>query len=194
MRCKCCDKVLSDKELRTKNRFGEYEDMCIKCLKLSFIPVEEEEDEVVLLDDSEEEQDGAFSEVESEDGQDGGQQQRQQQPQRQQQGAAPPPTAQHQQAAGSSLLGKRPAAAADENCGSRGAAAQLLPLAAGPGRAALQRGPGTTFIRNTAHASLGIDRGRYISSGPDGKGGVATAYQSGSAPVRVSEGGAAWGS
>lgn len=45
MRCKCCDKVLSDKELRTKNRFGEYEDMCIKCLKLSFIPVEEEEDE-----------------------------------------------------------------------------------------------------------------------------------------------------
>jgi len=43
MRCKCCNKILSDADTRRKNRFGEYEDMCIGCLKLSYIPLEEEE-------------------------------------------------------------------------------------------------------------------------------------------------------
>lgn len=43
MRCKCCNKILSDSELSRKNRFGQYEDMCLPCLKLSFIPMDEEE-------------------------------------------------------------------------------------------------------------------------------------------------------
>ncbi|PRW60389.1 hypothetical protein C2E21_1164 [Chlorella sorokiniana] len=162
-----------------------------------------DEDEIVLLDGSEEqwqdEAEGQQWEDEEEVCLSEEELDLQPQLQQSQQTAAPPPPAQQQQqqaaaasqqqrqqqAGGSSLLGKRQvaaaaAAAADENClGGNGAGAALLPLAAGPGRAALHRGPGKTFIRNTSAASLGIDRGRYISSGPDGKGGVATAYQSG---------------
>ena len=73
------------------------------------------------------------------------------------------------------------AAASDEN-GTASRSTVLL-AGAGPGRLALQQAPGQSFIRNTAAASIGIDRGRYISSGPDGKGGIATAYKAG--PVRV---------
>ena len=83
------------------------------------------------------------------------------------------------------VLGKRPS---DENigpaqgCSSRGSGASRcadnpLMAAAGPGRAALQQAPGRSFIRDAAAASVGFERGKYISSGPDGKGGVATAYQ-----------------
>ena len=45
MRCKCCNKILSDQEARLKDRYGQYEDMCIPCLKLSYIPVDEEEND-----------------------------------------------------------------------------------------------------------------------------------------------------
>lgn len=45
MRCKCCNKILSDADTRRKNRFGQYEDMCIGCLKLSYVPLDEEEQE-----------------------------------------------------------------------------------------------------------------------------------------------------
>jgi hypothetical protein len=81
--------------------------------------------------------------------------------------------------AGASAGGSQ-AGLGDENCaGSSGRGAPPLLAAAGPGRGALQHGPGKTFIRNTAAASIGLDRGKYISSGPDGKGGVASAYHSG---------------
>lgn len=45
MRCKCCNKILSDQEARLKDRYGQYEDMCIPCLKLSYIPVDEDEND-----------------------------------------------------------------------------------------------------------------------------------------------------
>jgi hypothetical protein len=81
--------------------------------------------------------------------------------------------------AGASAGGSQ-AGLGDENCaGSSGRGAPPLLVAAGPGRGALQHGPGKTFIRNTAAASIGLDRGKYISSGPDGKGGVASAFHSG---------------
>jgi len=44
MRCKCCNKILSDVDCSWKNRYGEYEDMCLTCLKLSYVPIEEEEE------------------------------------------------------------------------------------------------------------------------------------------------------
>ena len=169
----------------------------------------DDEDEIVLLDGSEEQwQEEAGEQQWAEDEEvclSDEEFEPQAQQQRTQQTAAPPPSAQQQQqqqqaaaasqqqrsqaGSGSSLLGKRQGGSADENCpGGSGAGAALLPLAAGPGWAALHRGPGKTFIRNTSAASLGIERGRYISSGPDGKGGVATAYQSGNSDgaVRVS--------
>lgn len=34
-RCICCNAVLSEKEMTTKNAQGEYEDMCHKCLTAS---------------------------------------------------------------------------------------------------------------------------------------------------------------
>lgn len=135
------------------------------------------------------------------------QQQQQQQSRTQQTAAGPAPVQQRQQQAApsSSSLGKRPAAApaappqpaarsggsqgADENVSGWAVPPAPAPLlaTAGPGRAALQQGPGRSFIRNPAAAGIGLDRGRFISSGPDGKGGVVKAYLgSGAAPVRVS--------
>ncbi|KAL4450221.1 hypothetical protein ABPG77_010890 [Micractinium sp. CCAP 211/92] len=139
-----------------------------------------------------------------------GQQHHQQAQQAQQTAAGPPPAQQQQLAApGGGSLGKRPAAApaappqhgpaargggsqgADENSPGWAAPPAAAPLlaAAGPGRAALQHGPGRSFIRNPAAAGIGLDRGRFISSGPDGKGGVAKAYQlgGGAAPVRLAQ-------
>ena len=52
MRCKACDKVLSDSEAVNKNRWGEYEDTCFRCLKESGIAViEDYEDEIVAEED-----------------------------------------------------------------------------------------------------------------------------------------------
>jgi hypothetical protein len=41
MHCKCCDKIMSDVEMRRKNSFGVYEEMCTKCLTLSFIDIDD---------------------------------------------------------------------------------------------------------------------------------------------------------
>lgn len=51
MHCKSCDKILNDYELRRKNRFGEYEDMCSKCLDKAGVS---EYDELLDGDDDEE--------------------------------------------------------------------------------------------------------------------------------------------
>lgn len=172
----------------------------------------EDEDELLVLDGSEEQMEaeagGCYSEIESDV----------EEEQRQQQAVATAPALQqrrqqqHSLAAAGTVLGKRQADAAvlqvrprmlapgsssalgsqagtpDENYSSGGSHGAPLMAAAGPGRMALLHAPGKSFIRNAAAASVGIDRGKYISSGPDGKGGVATAYQGGpgGAPMRVS--------
>ena len=43
MRCKCYNAILSDQESQLKDRYEQYEDMCIPCLKFSYIPIDEEE-------------------------------------------------------------------------------------------------------------------------------------------------------
>lgn len=42
MRCKCCDKILSDSESTNKNKWGEYEDTCFRCLREAGIAVTDE--------------------------------------------------------------------------------------------------------------------------------------------------------
>lgn len=157
--------------------------------------VDEDEEAVVLLEDVSDEQldSGSWSEVES-DGSDGRHAQQTAAPGRHLQNAAP--TQQNAGAAGSSLGKREQAGAGSSRHGGRGGSPNEnlpegnhgVPLlaAAGPGRLAMQHAPGKSFIRNAAVASIGIDRGKYISSGPDGKGGVTTAYKNGgSLPTRV---------
>lgn len=154
---------------------------------------DEDAEAVVLLDDGSDEQldSGSWSEVES-DASGGHRTQQTAAPARHLQNVA---RTQQEAAAAGSCLGKREPAGSSRHSSRGGSGAENLPpgshggvllAAAGPGRLAMHRAPGTSFIRDAAVASVGIDRGKYISSGPDGKGGVSTAYKNvGSVPTRV---------
>ena len=50
MRCKSCDKIMSDSEMTNKNKWGEYEDLCFKCLKEAGITVADDYAESVPED------------------------------------------------------------------------------------------------------------------------------------------------
>ena len=55
MHCKSCDKLLNEFELKKKTPWGTPEELCSKCLSLSFIDDKSSREDLDLEDDEDEE-------------------------------------------------------------------------------------------------------------------------------------------